>query len=278
MNKQNAITSTVKPFQLMGVVNITPDSFYDGGRHTSVQASVDHALRLCDEGADIIDIGGASSRPGALIVTPEEELNRIIPIVELVAKKFSGPISIDTTWSSVARAALDGGATWINDISAGRFDSQMRTLIAEKKCTVVLMHSRGTPQTMQNETHYNDLVTDVRNELLKAVSDFISAGVSRERIILDPGIGFAKTVEQNIELMQNLEAFTVLGYPLLVGTSRKSFIGQITGRNPDERLFGTLGSVASAYLRGARIFRVHDVLETADFLKVFSVIEKKSAH
>jgi dihydropteroate synthase len=278
MNKQNAITSTVKPFQLMGVVNITPDSFYDGGRHTSVQASVDYALRLCDEGADIIDIGGASSRPGALIVTPEEELNRIRPIVELVAKKFSGPISIDTTWSSVARAALDGGATWINDISAGRFDSQMRTLIAEKNCTVVLMHSRGTPQTMQNETHYNDLVTDVRNELLKAVSDFISAGVSRERIILDPGIGFAKTVEQNIELMQNLEAFTVLGYPLLVGTSRKSFIGQITGRNPDERLFGTLGSVASAYLRGARIFRVHDVLETADFLKVFSVIEKKSAH
>ena len=182
-------------------------------------------------------------------------------------------MSVDTTWSQVAEAALDSGATWINDISAGRFDSRIITLAAEKGCNVVLMHSRRTPQTMHLDPDYSDVVSEVKRELLEACGRFEEAGVSKEKIIIDPGIGFAKTAEHNLVLLRELRAFREMGYPVLVGTSRKSFIGHITGREPDERLFGTLGTVASAYLRGVRIFRVHDVKETGDFLKVFTSIE-----
>jgi dihydropteroate synthase len=273
MENQNEICLTGKFFSLMGIVNITPDSFYDGGRHNSVDAAVEHALMLVDQGADIIDIGGASSRPGAAQITPSEELHRILPVVEKVVHYFKGPVSVDTTWSEVAEAVLDVGASWINDISAGRFDERMIPLVAKRGCTVVLMHSRGTPQTMQQCVSYKDVTLEVKSELMESVAGFIKAGVKKEKIVIDPGFGFAKTARQNIELLQNISEFLSTGYEVLIGTSRKSFVGMITGKEVEQRLCGTLGTVASAYKRGVRLFRVHDVRETADFLKVFSVIE-----
>ncbi|MDG5813675.1 dihydropteroate synthase [Chitinispirillales bacterium ANBcel5] len=262
-----------KQFLIMGIVNVTPDSFYDGGRYSQIDAAVAHGLRLAQEGADILDIGGASSRPGASIVDPEEECSRVVPVIEKLARDFKGPISVDTTWSLTARAALKAGASWVNDISAARFDPQIANVVAELGATVVLMHSRKTPQTMQHAPSYDDVIKEVSGELLEAVSKFRAAGVGRERIILDPGIGFAKTFDHNIALLRGLERLKELGFPLLVGTSRKAFIGKITERETEQRLWGSLGSVASAYTRGARIFRVHDVKETLDFLKVFSTIE-----
>lgn len=273
MNDRNEINFTGKPYSLMGIVNVTPDSFFDGGHHASVDAAVEHALKLIEEGVDIIDIGGASSRPGAAEVSPQKELGRVLPVVEKVVQYFDGPVSVDTTWSLVAEAVIDAGASWINDISAGRFDNRLISLVAERGCTIVLMHSKGTPQTMQQCVSYSNLVTEIRDELLQSVDEFLSSGVEKKKIIIDPGIGFAKTAQQNIELLRGIPEFVNTGYPVLIGTSRKSFIGKITARDVQERLCGTLGSVASAYIRGARIFRVHDVKETADFLKVFSVIE-----
>ncbi|NLP03285.1 MAG: dihydropteroate synthase [Fibrobacter sp.] len=264
------------PFRIMGVVNVTPDSFYDGGKHDTTVSAVEHSLRLAEQGADILDIGGASSRPGASPVPQEEEKRRILPVIKEVAARFSGPISVDTTWSGVAEAALDAGASWINDISAGRADPEMIRLAARRKCTMVLMHSRGTPETMQINPGYDDVVSEVREELLDACRKFIEGGVSRDKIILDPGIGFAfaKTAEHNLALLRGLDKIAELGYPVLLGTSRKRFIGQITGKEVQDRLCGTLATVAAGYLRGSRIFRVHDVDETRDFLKVLAVIEK----
>jgi dihydropteroate synthase len=258
---------------LMGIVNVTPDSFYDGGRYSTVGSAIEHVRKLQDEGVDIIDIGGASSRPGAQPVSPREELQRVLPVIEAAARFFDGPISIDTTWSTVARAAYDAGATWINDTSAGRFDEGMPQLVAEYDCRVILMHSRGTPQTMQTDPFYKDVVEDVTSELTEAVGRFKAAGVSPDQIILDPGIGFAKTFEHNITLMKHLDAIVAMGYPVVIGTSRKSFIGTITGKNADDRLGGTLATVASAFRAGVSIFRVHDVAETVDFIKVLSAIE-----
>lgn len=258
----------------MGIINVTPDSFYDGGRYGDVAAAVAQAKKLVAEGADIIDIGGASSRPGALAVAPEDEAGRIIPVLKALVKESPGSvISVDTTHASVARAALDAGVSLINDISAGRGDPLMKALAAESGCAIVLMHSRGTPQSMQRETEYTDVVSEVKEELLGAVGQFLKSGVARERIIIDPGIGFAKTPAQNVALLHGLAAFTGAGYPVMVGTSRKSFIGHLTGRETSERLAGTLGSVAAAFSRGVRVFRVHDVAATNDLLKVLYEID-----
>lgn len=275
MDTMTAITHVLNnTYSIMGIVNVTPDSFYDGGRYIDVNAAVEQGKKLVFEGADVLDIGGASSRPGAEVVAPEEEAGRIIPVVRALAKGPGGVlISVDTTHVSVARAALEAGASMINDVSAGRGDPGMPALVAESGCAVVLMHSRGTPQSMQHETDYADVVSEVKNELLDAAGRFQKNGVARERIVLDPGIGFAKTPEQNVALLQGLKTFTGAGYPVMVGTSRKSFIGYLTGRDAPLRLAGTLGSVASAFFRGARIFRVHDVAETKDFLKVLCAIE-----
>lgn len=260
----------------MGIVNVTPDSFYDGGRYSSVNAAVEHALKLRDEGADILDIGGASSRPGASVVSEEEELERILPVIKNVVTEFNGPVSVDTTWASVARAALECGASWINDISAGRFDSRMKEVAASFKCPVILMHSRGTPQTMQRNPEYDNVVGEVINELKIAIDKFLNAGVVRKNIIIDPGFGFAKKSCHNIALLKGLKEIVRVGYPVLVGTSRKSLIGEITGKSADNRLYGTLATLASAYLRGVRIFRVHDVEAAKDMLKVLSVIENNT--
>jgi dihydropteroate synthase len=259
----------------MGIVNTTPDSFYDGGRYVAVDAAVEQGIRLSAEGAALLDIGGASSRPGSKEVPPEVEAQRVVPVIRRLARELSCPISVDTTSAFVARAALDAGASWINDISAGRIDSGMAAVAAASGCTIVLMHSRATPLTMQQHTDYgDDVVGEVVRELMAEVDTFLSAGVSKKRIVLDPGIGFAKTAENNIALLAGAKRFVDLGYPILIGTSRKTFIGKITGReSPEDRLAGTLGSIAAAFLQGARIFRVHDVQATKDFLAVLSAIE-----
>jgi dihydropteroate synthase len=257
----------------MGVLNVTPDSFYDGGRHEAAPAAVEHARVLIEEGADVLDIGGESSRPGAEPVPPDRELSRVLPVIRAVRDFSDIPLSIDTTKAAVAAEALDAGADWINDISAGRFDSGMAPLAARRGCPVVLMHSRERPGTMQQAPHYDDVVGEVRRELTASVAVFREAGVAGANIILDPGIGFAKRLIDNIVLLRELGTLIELGYPLLVGTSRKSFIGRITGREADQRLWGTLGSVGAAWARGARMFRVHDVAATRDFLMVLSAID-----
>ncbi len=264
-----------KPFLVMGIVNVTPDSFYDGGRHNTMEAACDHARQLCDEGADVLDIGGESSRPGSLAVSVAEEIKRVVPVIEKIRSETDIPLSIDTTKAAVAQKALSAGATWINDISAGRFDPAMAPLAAETGCPVVLMHSRHTPETMQDDPSYEDVVTEVRNELLASAKTFTDQGVLKENIILDPGIGFAKRFEDNILLLKHTGRLVESGFTVLIGTSRKSFIGRITGKEAPHRLFGSLGSIATAYTQGARIFRVHDVGATNDFLRVHSTIENE---
>jgi dihydropteroate synthase len=261
-----------KPFAVMGVVNVTPDSFYDGGKHDTAAGAVDHARQLAAEGADILDIGGESTRPGARPVSEDEECRRILPVVAALAREGAVPVSVDTTKAAVARRALDAGATMINDISAGRFDAGMPRLAAERACTVVLMHSRETPATMQSSPPYGDVVAEVKKELLERAGAFAAAGVRRENIILDPGIGFAKRLEDNLRLLQRLDELVALGYPVCVGASRKSFVGAVTGRGTEERLYGSLAAAAAARHRGARLFRVHDVKETLDVLKVLDAI------
>ena len=264
-----------KQFVLMGVVNVTPDSFYDGGRHDTFESACYHARRLIDEGADILDIGGESSRPGSLPVSVDEEQKRVIPVIEQLRRETDTLISIDTTKAAVAEAALDAGAAWVNDISAGRFDGAMAPLVAKKECPVVLMHSRKTPETMQVDPNYDDVIQEVIGELLVCVKNFTDQGVARENIILDPGIGFAKRFEDNIEILRHLSQLTALSFPILIGASRKSFIGHITGKEAQHRLYGTLGSEAAAFMSGVKIFRVHDVKETKDFLTVLSAIENR---
>jgi dihydropteroate synthase len=261
-----------KSFAVMGVVNVTPDSFSDGGKYAVSSTAVDHGLRLVAEGADILDIGGESTRPGAAPVSIEEESARVLPVIEKLAKSVTVPISIDTTKSAVAKRALDAGAQWINDISAGRFDPEMPVLAAKHHCPVILMHSRKQPKDMQQDPFYKDVITEVKNELLESAALFISQGVKKENIILDPGIGFAKRLEDNVMLLRHIDQLINTGFPLLVGTSRKSFIGLITGKPVNDRLAGTLGSISAAYAKGARFFRVHEVAPVVDMLKVQSEI------
>ncbi len=261
-----------KPFVVMGVVNVTPDSFYDGGRYATREAALEHALKLVDEGADVVDVGGESTRPGAAPVTLEEEIGRVVPVVGALRQRVDVAISIDTNKAGVAQRALDAGATWINDVSAGRFDGAMPHLAAQRACPVVLMHSRNTPKHMQQHPHYGDVVEEVRKELSTSIELFTRCGVNRQNIIIDPGIGFAKRLEDNIALLKNLPALAALGFPILVGASRKSFIAAITSRAPHERLAGSLAGAGAAFAGGAKLFRVHDVKETVDFLKVLSAI------
>lgn len=260
----------------MGIVNTTPDSFSDGGKYNNLDSAFDHCCRLVDEGADIIDIGGESSRPGAKSVSLSEELERVIPLVERVSGSLDIVISIDTVKAEVARQALHAGAEIINDISAGRNDEKMASLAAEKDCYTVLMHSRKKPIDMQEAPYYNNTVKEVIEELLCSAEFFISQGVKKEKIILDPGIGFAKRFEDNLLLLRKSEELTKLGYEILIGTSRKSFIGTIADCNVDNRLAGSLASLAIPFNSGVRFFRVHDVEETVQFLKVIDSINGAS--
>lgn len=268
-------TEETQNFRVMGIVNVTPDSFSDGGMHYSTDSAFGHAEMLINDGASILDIGGASSRPGSDTVPEETEIARVVPVIRKIAARYNIPISVDTTWVNVAKAAIDAGATIVNDISAGRFDSGMARFVADADCSVVLMHSRKMPKTMQQNIVYDDVIQNVKSELSDSVEMFLGKGVRKEKIFIDPGIGFAKSFTHNVAILNKIDEFLNMGYPLVLGTSRKSFIGTITGRDVSARLSGSLGSIAGAYYKGVRIFRVHDVKETVDFLKVVSVIESK---
>lgn len=245
---------------IMGVLNVTPDSFFDGGRYADSCAVVDQALTMEQEGAGILDIGGESTRPGSLPVPLDEELERVIPVIEGVRCRTSLPISIDTNKSKVAAAALSAGANFVNDISGLRFDSEMAKVVAESGAGLFVMHTSGRPEVMQQQTEYRDLIGDVVKSLQGSIDIALSAGIEKSHLAVDPGIGFGKTVEGNLELLNHLDRLHQLGYPVLLGTSRKSFIGAILELDdPYERLFGTLATVAAGVGQGAQIFRVHDV-------------------
>jgi dihydropteroate synthase len=256
---------------LMGVVNVTPDSFSDGGRFFEAGAAIDHGLGLAADGAAILDIGGESTRPGADPVPAAEELRRVVPVIEaLAARAPAGTrISIDTTKSEVAAAALDAGAAIVNDVSAFRFDPDLAGLTADRGVDCVLMHMLGEPRTMQEDPRYDDVVDEVRAFLEERLDAAVAAGVAEERVWLDPGIGFGKTVEHNLELLRRLNEIVAIGRPVVVGTSRKRFIGTLTGGKPeDQRLPGTIATNVLALERGASVFRVHDVAEVRDALRV----------
>jgi len=249
--------------QVMGIINVTPDSFYDGGLCSNLDAVLRQAERQVDDGADLFDVGGESTRPGAALVTADVELERVVPVVEALKQRFDLPISVDTSKAVVAAAVLDCGADFINDISGLTFDVEMASVVAEKKAGVFVMHTRGCPQTMQKDTAYHDLLTEVIGSLRYSIERARQAGVPTESISVDPGIGFGKSVAGNLELLDRLDEVAALGYPVLIGTSRKSFIGAVLGQPvPQQRLYGSLASVAVAAQNGAHIFRVHDVSAT----------------
>jgi len=256
-------------------VNVTADSFYDGGRYLDRHRAVAHALQLVEQGADILDIGGESTRPGALSVAEDEERARVVPLVTELVRLVRVPISVDTTKSGVARAALDAGASIINDISALAWDREMASVVARSGAGVVLMHMQGTPQTMQIAPRYQDVIAEVAGFLESRMHAALQAGIPQTNIVLDPGIGFGKLLEHNLELLDRLPEFMRLNRPLLVGLSRKSFIGRLVGRPPEQREWGTAAAVAIAVDRGAGILRVHDVGAMADVVTVASAVRSK---
>jgi dihydropteroate synthase len=258
---------------LMGIVNVTPDSFYDGGKRFDSAKAVADALEMVDSGAEILDVGGESTRPGAEPVPLEEELRRVLPVIRELRKNSNVPISIDTYKEAVARAALDAGADIVNDISALRFDPRMAALVASENIPLILMHMQGVPRTMQVEPHYQDVVREVRDFLAERVHSAKEAGIAARQIIIDPGIGFGKTLAHNLALLKDLGSFNSLGQSLLVGNSRKAFIGKIlNAAGPEERLEGSLAAAVAAALSGANIVRVHDVSETYRALRVADAI------
>jgi dihydropteroate synthase len=252
---------------VMGVLNVTPDSFSDGGRFLDPDAAVAHGKRLAAEGADLVDVGGESTRPGAEPVSEQEELRRVLPVIERIAETITIPISIDTTKSAVARAALAAGASFVNDVSALSSDPAMAAAVAEG-ADLCLMHMKGEPRTMQDDPRYDDVVSEVKAFLEERLAFAIAAGIPEERIWLDPGIGFGKTLEHNLELLRRLGEIVAIGRPVLIGASRKRFLGAITGRPEADRLAGSLAAAVIAYERGASMLRVHDVAPTRDALLV----------
>ncbi len=258
---------------VMAILNVTPDSFSDGDLYLDADAAVAQARRMCDDGADILDIGGESTRPGSDAVSAAEEIRRVLPVIEALADAVDVPISIDTQKAEVAAAALDAGAAIVNDVSALRTDAAMAGLCAERGVPVVLMHMQGMPKTMQRNATYADVVADVLAWLAERMDAAVAAGILREKLIVDPGIGFGKTIQHNLELMRRLDALHTLGVPVLVGASRKSTIGAVLGGVPsDERLCGTLATSACAAMSGCHIVRVHDVRPTREVLTMCEAI------
>lgn len=258
---------------LMGILNITPDSFSDGGKFNDIHSAISQVKYMIDNGADIIDIGGQSTRPGAEQISFSEEFNRVIPIIKAIRQQFSIPISIDTTRDKIAQEAITAGADIINDISGGTFDEEILTIAGRLDVAIILMHMRGNPQTMQQMTNYQNLVTDITDFLSRQRQKAIACGVDSSKIIIDPGIGFAKTPGQNIELLRRLSEFKALKVPILIGTSRKSFIGEIINqKDPLKRVLGTAATCCSAIMSGADILRIHDVAEIYDVSRVADAI------
>ncbi len=266
------LVATERPL-IMGIVNVTPDSFSDGGSFFDASRAVAHALQLVEEGADIVDIGGESTRPGADAVDAGEECRRVLPVVEQVAAQSDVTISIDTMKASVAREALAAGAHVINDVSALTHDPEMSTVASDGRAGVVLMHRRGTPRTMQNDPCYDDVVAEVHEYLAERVEAARAAGIAKEALAVDPGIGFGKTVTHNVQLLASVKAWRVAGVSALVGLSRKRFIGDVTGASVEDRLAGSLAALVSCVLAGVEIMRVHDVAASVQAVRMARAIE-----
>jgi dihydropteroate synthase len=256
----------------MGIVNVTPDSFSDGGQHLSTATAITHARQLIVDGADILDIGGESTRPGATLVSEQEEMDRVLPVIEGLCD-VAVPLSIDTYKPSVMRAAINAGASMVNDVNALQMDGAL-TVVAQSDAAVCLMHKQGTPKTMQQQPSYQDVASDVSKFLHERIAVTEAAGVRRERIVVDPGFGFGKTVEHNLDLLRDLDKLRVLGVPILAGLSRKSMLGKITGREVHERMAASVMAAILAVQRGAAIVRVHDVRETVDALKILNALSE----
>jgi dihydropteroate synthase len=256
----------------MGIVNVTPDSYYPPSRSRGAVEAAEVAVAMEAEGAAIVDLGGESTRPGSNYVEEAEELERVVPAITAIRERSDLPISVDTRKASVARAAIEAGADMINDVSAFRHDPGMAALAAEKGAAVLLMHMKGEPRTMQSEPSYVDCVAEVRDFLAEAAAEAIAAGVDPGRILVDPGIGFGKRLEDNLALLSGLGSIADLGYPVAIGISRKAFLGALVGKAVDGRLSASLGAACAALLGGAVVFRVHDVAATADALAVFEAI------
>jgi dihydropteroate synthase len=254
--------------RIMGILNVTPDSFSDGGEWFAFEHAVEHARALVQEGADILDVGGESTRPGAEPVPVDEELRRVVPVVHAL-RGVAVQISVDTAKLMVAEAAVDAGATYVNDVTAFRQEPDLAGFVADRGCDCCLMHMLGEPRTMQDDPRYDDVVDDVRAFLEERVEFAVREGVREERIMVDPGIGFGKTIEHNLELLRRLDRIATIGFPVVIGTSRKSFLGRLTGRtDPHDRVAASVATAVLALERGASVFRVHDVAPTRDALAV----------
>jgi dihydropteroate synthase len=256
----------------MGVLNVTPDSFSDGGRHATPEAALRRGLELFEAGADVVDVGGESTRPGATRVGAGEQTRRVAPVIEELRRRGPGLVSVDTTLAEVARAALDAGADLVNDVSGLRFDPELGGLVAGRGVPVVLMHLRGDFAGMHHEPRYADVLGEVAAELEAALGRALGCGIEREQVLLDPGVGFSKTAAHSLALLRGLGRLHALGRPLVVGPSRKSFIGSVTGKPAGERLYGTAAAVSAAVLAGAQVLRVHDVAEMAEVARVSEAI------
>jgi len=257
---------------VMGIVNATPDSFSDGGSYANVDDAVKHAIQMVADGAELVDVGGESTRPGSDVVAPEEEIHRVLPVIRRIVDELPDvPVSIDTRKPAVARAALEGGASIVNDVSAGA-DPAMFGVVGEADAGMVLMHMKGEPKTMQDDPRYDDVVAEVSGFLEQRVAAAVAAGVDPDGICIDPGIGFGKTLAHNVRLLKELDVICEIGPPVVVGTSRKRFIGSITGREESDRVAGTLATSVMALEKGAAIFRVHDVRDNRDALDVAAAI------
>lgn len=262
---------------VMGVLNVTPDSFSDGGRFFSRNRAVEHGLFMARSGADIIDVGGESTRPFSEPVSLDQEMERVIPVVEALSREVDVTIGVDTTKAEVARAAIESGAALLNDVSALRFDPEIAGVAASFGVPVVLMHMKGNPGNMQEAPEYGDLIGEILAFFEDAIRRATTAGIRKEQIILDPGIGFGKTFDHNLQIIRDLDRFSVLDRPLLLGCSRKSFIGRILGKGPDDRDVGTLGAHAAGVMKGAHLVRVHNVPMTVDALRVLDAVKQAGA-
>lgn len=259
---------------VMGVLNVTPDSFADGGRFFERDRAIEQGLSMVREGADIIDVGGESTRPFSEPVSAEEEMERVLPVIEALAGEVDVPISVDTTKAEVARAALAAGAGMLNDVSALRFDREMGAVAAESGAPLIVMHMKGTPGDMQKDPHYDDLIGEILAFLEAVVQGAVRAGVRRERILIDPGIGFGKTFDHNLQLIRDLDRFSVLARPLVLGCSRKAFIGHILGKEADDRDPGTMAAVAAGVMNGAHLVRVHNVAMAVDTVRIVDAVKR----
>jgi dihydropteroate synthase len=278
LNWSNYCLNLDQRTHVMGVLNVTPDSFSDGGRYFDLDKAVEHALVMDREGADIIDVGGESTRPYARKISSNEEMDRVIPVIEALSKELTIPISIDTYKCEVAREALKCGASIINDISALRFDPQMASIAAKAGVPVILMHMKGTPENMQENPAYEDLIPEILDFLKDAVKRAVAAGISEDLIIVDPGIGFGKTFDDNLKIIKELFRFEALQRPVLLGTSNKAFIGHILDKEPHERDTGTMATIAYIVINGAHIVRAHNVKKTVETVTMLDAIKRGSVN